>query len=821
MGQSPLRFRDGQVGGAAVVGKCRTGDKGGHSPVAISMLRNCKQVNEGIWRVDPFQMRTFALFLALLVLPKGAWCADQTVDPTGDEIPEIIVTAQKRPEPAQAIPMWVTAVTSDTLERTDARDLKDLLLSIPGVSYANTQLGLANFSIRGISTAAANPTVATYLDDISLVTISTSFSGTMQPAPLDMERIEVLEGPQGTLYGGSSMGGAIKYVSRRPILDEFSIVAGGEVASVDHGDVSYNGESAINLPIVDGHLAIRLAAAYRFDAGYIDNIPNRETQVWSESATLSPAPFEPVAYPSQSAFARSDYNYGSTTSERASIRYDVDDSFTILPASTLQRSDQPNPDEFFTNLLQFENTNRFNQPTHDDFNIYSLDVTKRFEYLTLTALTGYVDRTLSLDRDFSIFIAVDFPSLLSSDSNNLSTTSTQTFSQEIRVASPAANTRIKWTAGVYYSRQRDDYSQVIDTVGGGSFFGDGTDVTLDTDLLTRTSQIAAFGDLTYSINARWDIDAGLRWFDIRQRVDGEGNGVFNGGATDITDMRSTNVGVTPKLSLAYRPWEAHLVYADASKGFRPGGPNSFDSDAPSCTPSLQGLGLVHPPDSYQSDSLWSYEIGSKNEFAESHAIVNAALFYTDWKKIQQSVTLASCGYQFVGNVGAATVKGAELSADLALVANLLAGGNATYIQTRVTESEPGVEAQVGQELLDTPKWMGSAYSEYRWAPIGQWTTSIRGEFQYHGANLRQFPSVVSVTYPNGMTGEIPDATQVQQAYHVVNATLAVVSARTKVRLFVDNLTDAAPYLDFRRPPGFSAATTLRPRTIGVGASTSF
>jgi iron complex outermembrane receptor protein len=736
-----------------------------------------------------------------------------------DPMAEILVTAQKRTERAQDIPMSLDVISAEDLARAGARDFNDLLLSVPGVSYADSRLGLSNFSIRGISTTAANPTVGIYLDDISLVTIATAFTGAMQPMPVDLERIEILKGPQGTLYGGSAMGGAIKYVSKRPVLNEFSVTASGEVASVDHGGTSYGGESFINLPLVDDRFALRIGGAYRYDAGYIDNIPNGPVEVWTASATQPPAPFAPVTYPSQSQFTRDNYNARSTTVARASARYAPGESFEIVPTATIQRTYQPNPDEFFTNLPQFEASNRFNQPTHDNFDIYSLQVTGSLPGVTITSLSGYVNRDNDIDGDFSLYIGTVTPGLLDTNSYNVSTTSTQTYSQEIRAASSDPNAALRWTTGLYYSYQRDFYDQAIDTVGAGSFFADTSDITFATDTLTRTRQEAVFGDLTYSPRARWDLSAGLRWFDIEQRIDGAGNGVYNGGPTEVNGRRSTDVGVTPRFSVSYRLADGHMIYANAARGFRPGGPISLGTNSPECAPSLAQLGIEHAPASYQSDSLWSYEIGAKNEFLDTRATLNAAVFYTDWKKIQQSINLGSCAMQFVGNIGAARVQGAELSAEIPVLHDLRAGGTIAYTQTKVTQSAVGVDAQPGEELLDTPKSMDSVYADYALLFRGDWTGGLRADFEYHGRNLRQFSSLQSVTYPNGTAGVIPDATQVQAAYHVINAGVYLRNTTVTCRLFVNNLLDAAPYLDFRRNPGFTGATTLRPRTIGIRLST--
>ena len=762
----------------------------------------------------------------LLVAITGGSCVStdaigQSSANSEDQLIEIVVTAQKREQHLQEVPISITAITGDEIERMGASEFNDLLLSIPGVSYSASETGLARYSVRGISTAAASPTVGLYFDDVSLITINNSFSGAVNPMLVDLNRIEVLKGPQGTLYGGSAMGGAIKFVSRKPVLEEFSVSAGVDIASVDHGGVSYSGDSTVNLPLIEHQLAIRIVGAYRLDAGYINNMPNGEVQVWPESATLPPAPFMPVTYPSQSTFQRSDFNDRSTTMARVSIEYVPSDTLTVSPIVTIQRTDQANPDEFFTNLPEFENTARFNQPTYDHLNIYSLNVTKQLASFSLTSLTGYVDRTIQLDRDFSLFIGLLVPTLLPDDSNNTSSTNSRTLTQELRLGSADLTSLLKWTMGMYYSHQRDHYYQSIDTAGAGRFFDSGTDITYSGDIQTVTTQEAIFADATYTLNTKWDLSAGLRWFDIRQTIEGSFNGVFNGGSSEVKDRRSTNIGVTPRISLTYRPLDDHLLYASAAKGFRPGGPNDYNANIPICHADLQRLGIGRAPEVYQSDDLWAYEIGSKNEFGNGHSVINAAVYYTDWKNIQQQVTLPTCAIAFTENVGAATVKGAELSAVSTVGSAITVGGGVSYTATRITESTAAVSAQVGQEVLDTPKWTGNSYAKYEFLQAAAWRASVRADYEYHGANLRQFNSLFGVTYPNGALGAIRDATQIQGAYHVVSINLNVSNGTTRYRLYVDNLTDSAPYLDFRRAPGFSAATTLRPRTIGISVNTSF
>jgi iron complex outermembrane recepter protein len=761
-----------------------------------------------------------ALFFAILCSEPARAAADADSD-TG--LQEIVVTAQKRSERLQDVPQSVSVVTGESIERSGARDFHDILLSIPGVSYSGTEPGQSLYNIRGVSTAASNPTVGIYVDDISLVTISSGFAGGVDPLLLDMARVEVLKGPQGTLYGGSAMGGAIKYVTNQPAMDQFSASVEGGTAYTDSGGISYDTITMVNLPVVSDVLAVRAAVTYRFDAGYLDNVPNAPYLDYADSATQPPAPFAPTVKSAGGTFSGSDINYRSTWAARLGTKWTPDPSLSLVLSANMQRSDKANPDFFFTNLPSFESSYRFNQPTRDDLGVYDLTITKSLDRVAITSLTGYVDRTVELDRDYSLFIGGLVPVLLPDNSYNVSNTWTHTLSQEFRIASDDPSAALKWTLGIYFSRQRDELYQAVDTVGAGEQLDTGTDITYIGDLVTYTTQKAAFGDVTYTIVPKLDGSLGLRWFDINETINGAYNGVLNGGPASVDDVKSTDVGVTPKASLTYRVLDNHMVYAIASKGFRPGGPNRYDTDSPLCEPDFQRLGITKAPSTYGPDNLWTYELGSKNEFSGAHMVVNGAVYYTDWKKIQQNVTLPSCGFDFTGNVGAATIRGAELSIESAVGGGVTLGEAASYVDSRITQSSPGVSAQVGQPVLDTPKWTASLYGDYEFLRRAGWVANVHADYEFHGSNYRSFDSTAPVNYPSGTTGELPDPTQIQQAYRVVNTTLRLTHGDWQYQLYCDNLLNAAPYLDYIRgvSEGFSGADTLRPRTIGVSVKTSF
>jgi iron complex outermembrane receptor protein len=761
--------------------------------------------------------RNITCLLALLTAaPLVAYAADE------DTLEEIVVTAQKREQRLQDVPISVSAVSGADLDSAGAHDFRDILLSIPGLSYSGTEPGQSNYSIRGVSTGASSPTTGLYLDDVSVLSIATNFSGATDLPLFDLDRVEVLKGPQGTLYGGSAMGGAIKYVTRQPDLNHFGVSMAGGVATTDGGAISYNGESVLNAPIVDGVVGMRIGVMYRDDGGYIDYIPNAQGVWLNRSATVPPASYTPQSFASAGTVSDTDANTTRNTTGRISFKVALDSGLTLVPQATIQRIYEAAPPWYWANLPNFQDAARMAQPTHDNLNLFSLPITQPLGPVTVTSLTAYWDRERDWDRDYTFFIAGLIPALLSHDSANYSDTRTDTFSEELRLAQSNPGAALKWVTGILYQHQTDQLTQIINTTGAGDVFGTGTDNTYTGVQATTTTQYAAFGDVTYSITPQWDASVGLRYFDIDQSYHADFVGVLNGGTTDISGKHSADVGFNPKFSVTYRPLDDHLLYATASKGFRPGGPNRFNTNSPLCAPDFAKLGISSAPAAYTSDKLWTYELGSKNTFNSGRTVLNAAVFYTDWKDIQQQVNLPTCGFQFIGNVGAASIKGGELELKSILVPGLTGGAVASYTDSRITSTAAGVSAQVGQPLLDTPKWTSSVYLEVSLPSVSGWDSHIRADYSYHGSNIRQFDSTSLVTLPNGASDLVANESMLQHAYKVGNVALETEKGVWQLRLYVDNVTNTAPIIDdysevFNTPN----VTTLRPRTVGVLARTKF
>ncbi len=750
-----------------------------------------------------------AIGASAVALAAPARAQDAVAAGDASEGGDIVVTARKARERLQDVPISVNALSGDQLRDRGAVDVKDVLRSVPGLSFSGTERGLGNYNIRGISTVASAPTVGIYLDDISLVTIATTFSGAFDPVFFDMERLEVLKGPQGTLYGGSSMGGAIKYVSARPKLDEVGGSAAVGVATTAHGSMSYNAEAVVNLPIVQDVLAVRGGIYFRHDGGYIDNVAGGS---FTNSRYSSTEPgFTPQRQNALSTRGASNQNDANTYVGRLSLLWQPDESWSIRPAAFYQHYKLDNPGQFFLGEKKLTSSYRIAQPTTDKAGIYSLDINKELGGVQATSLTAYFDRKLDYVRDYSFFIGGLVPPLLGLTSDNLSASRTKTFSQEFRLASTNSDAPLTWIVGLYYSHQDDNLYQIATTPGATPVIG--TEVGYVGDTTTITKQYAAFGEATYKLLDNLDVTAGVRLFQIKQVVDIMGDGPFNGGLTQVIGRRSNEKGINPKFGISYKVTRDNLIYASAAKGFRPGGPNRFQINPVLCAADLNQLGLSKAPDTFDSDNLWSYELGTKNQFG--NIMFNGALFYTDWKKIQQQINLTSCGFAFTGNAGAAHVKGAEAEARINLTRAFQVGGTATYSDAKIVEAVPGTTAEDGDQVLAVPKWMLSGYASYGAELIEGWRGQIRGEYQYQSRSRRQFNRTLAILYPSGAAGTTPNRAEFRGAYQVVNAFASISDGETEFRLYVNNLFDNRPFLDTDLTAGVDRSTTIRPRTIGL------
>ena len=719
--------------------------------------------------------------------------------------PEIIVTAQKRAENIQSVPISMTALSEGDLQRLNIQSLQDVSRQTPGLVVISAGPGENELIIRGISsTAGTTSTVGYYLDDTPLQPSSNaallSQRGAIDPSVFDLQRVEVLRGPQGTLYGSSSMGGTVRYLTYQPDLTRYEVKAQAQVAAVDGGGPQSQVNGTLNIPLVDDHLAARVSAYYRYGGGYIDRYQIDPTNI------LAVKPGSPVDR---------DVNTENTGGVRAQLRFQIDPTFSVTPSVfyQYQRLGAPFqvdiPPGSLSNLIQTRDTS---EVTDERSALYNLAVHKAFPLFEVLSSTSYLDREVKLHEDSSKVLAYFFSSLQPTVYPSTITGSylNKEFTEELRATSSLPGP-FQIIAGGYFHRTFAPLeSSIPDPAGydaqfGSPFGGQPFYIGIRKATLQETAVFSeASLKLGYGLTAR----AGVRWFDVDQRFFQSGDGVFNGGFSAVTN-RSVDTGVNPKFNLEWQVNPTKMVYVTASRGYRPGGPNN-PAPAAVCGSDVAALGLGQGQlNAYGSDHLWNYEAGAKTSWLDHKLTVNGAVYYIDWSQVQQQLVL-QCGFNITANFGSAISKGGELEASYRPIPPLRLSGGFGYTDATLRNGIPGSGAQKGDPLQDVPHWNASGTADYT-----QRLTDL-----YSGFGL------VNATYTSDSRA-LYDTTSpfyLKKGYTLVNVRVGVDRGKAwEAAVYVDNLLNKIGETDLPTAIAADLPNTRRyaitqPRTVGVSVS---
>ncbi|MBW8296049.1 TonB-dependent receptor [Sphingopyxis sp.] len=726
----------------------------------------------------------------------------------------IIVTARKRTETIIDVPISISVMGAEAIERRGAKDMEELARSVPNVVVEQgAEQDSKRFLIRGIGASSGTAsTVALYVDDTP-ITIGTE---TPDLKLFDVERLEVLRGPQGTLFGSSAMGGAIRYISPQP---GFSGVTGSgkvEIGKIDGGGMNYEVQGALGLPLATDTLAFRASAFYRRDGGYVDVVDETTGALVDQNA-----------------------NSTDTFGGRVALRGKIGEVVEATASLLFQQQQRNNLPVYFTGrgvtttvpLDGFRRTQRSPVDSDDKFLMPNLTIKADLGGVELTSSSSYVRRRFQLRNDFSFFVQralglpdpVGTPLVVAGSNDRLF----ESVIQEVRLASQG-NGRLSWQIGAYYQKSEAHRQQRVTTTNLATLVPPLAPLILpggivfSSDVEPVTEQIAGFGELEFKLTDKLKLTAGVRVTELKQKLDRFANGFFNGGSSQVS-ARSKETPVTPKMSVSYDTSDDSMIYVTAAKGFREGGPNApVPVTIPACRAALDALGLNDAPDSYGSDNLWSYEIGGKFQSRDRRAGVNLAAYQVDWSKIQQSIGLAGCGFGFTDNVGKARVRGVEGEAFIKPVENLSLEFKLGIADAQLTEdlitganaAGPIVAAPAGTPLPFTPKWTVGAAVQYDVELGGDTRAYVRTQFDHVGKTTRDL----------GTPSDDPRSHN-RKSYSVVSARAAVSNGPWEVSLFVDNLFDVRPVLfdsfqDFA-PGTSSSRTTIRPRAFGSSLSVRF
>ncbi|MDC1513278.1 TonB-dependent receptor [Porticoccaceae bacterium] len=590
-------------------------------------------------------------------------------------IEEITVTANKREQDLQDVAMGLSALTGDDLNRIGAVGAQDYLAQIPGVNYNAQGKGRSPVIVRGISTISttilsdAQSTSAIYIDDLPSLQRWGAWTNT-DPNTFDVERVEVLRGPQGTLFGSGALGGALRVINNKPNASEFQSSIDLGQSFTQGGDDSNSINAMLNIPLVDDELAMRIVAFSRNDGGYIDNTRRDEKNI--NGGEMEGGRLMLSYKPSE------DLSLRLTATHQADI---VDDS------SATFRDKEDGPRYAYDGVT----------PEYSDvsISIYNLSADYDLDGALLTSSTTYSKRKSFLNLDLVSLVDLIFETGLEPDENGYSLTEeVETFAQEIRVVSQGDGPA-QWTIGAFYLDQKIDTFQdwTADNLG---------DLVQQTRFLPHITEMAIFGELTYQITDELFITGGGRWFDSSFEFEIPLNiGALANDTLPLT--KETSSSFTPKVALSYFLNDDMHIYTSATKGFRVGQINT--TVAPEA-----GV-----PKSYEPDSLWNYELGLKTLLLDGHLKLNLAAYYIDWTDIQLQRTITTDDdrvFNFNDNAGDATSKGIEMELTYLPNENWEVGIAFSYTDATLETVTGDTGLTPGSTLPGTPDFAMANYVQY-------------------------------------------------------------------------------------------------------------
>jgi iron complex outermembrane receptor protein len=750
---------------------------------------------------------------------------------------DIVVTAQKRTQSLQDVPISISVIGGEMMAQRGQDDFAKVTRGIPGISFIDMGPGQSQLSIRGINTGAVARDDTARKESVGVYLNETPVSVALFNPDLDtydLARVEVLRGPQGTLYGAGSLAGTVRLISNQPDSRSFAASGDGTLSFTRDGGTNYALKEMINLPISRDLLALRVVGYSDYTSGYVDNI----------------------------ALGRNDVNDARKYGVRAALRFTPDTSLTITPSVVWQHiktggfpiedvssvlavttnpalvaslpTDRPTrPDPLVPGQTIIANPTggsytQYRQVPEgltDDFKVYNLEVEYDLGGVGLTSSSSYLDRDLVARRDFTYFVNTIFgggagyslPTASLRDQTRL-----KTFVQELRLASKGAGP-FSWIAGVYYQHEDRDYAQSILSDGfegatgiPASSAGLGAGVLYLGTFALKLRQYAMFGEASYKLTDTLSATAGLRWFDYSQTRHTVLAGLFNDLAVTDQNVSTQASGFNPKFLLSYKPTRHLLVSAQASRGFKLGGPT--DPVPGICAADAASSGVASGE--FKPETLWNYELGVKSDWAGGRLTINGALFQMDYTNLQLNRRLA-CSFTVTTNGGKARSRGVELEISARPFKGLELSLGGSYIDAVLQTDEPSLNAAAGDSLPLSPRFTANGSARYTAGLSASLDGYADFSWQHVGGMVSFFNSALAGAPPVDPLGNsVP-------AYDIFNLRLGVTRGPIELSLFADNLFDkrAAIAIDRERVGfitegnyGLNARTGLivnQPRTIGI------
>jgi iron complex outermembrane recepter protein len=805
-----------------------------------------------------FSSRT-ALFASAAILALGstanAQVQEQQTPPQEDQSAtdadggEIIITAQKREEKILDIPQSVTVVGGDTLERQHATTFQQYLNEIPGFSLTESEPGSTRLTLRGVNTGGVSSTVAVYVDEMPYGSSTALVNGAILTGdidPFDIARIEVLRGPQGTLYGANSLGGIFKYVSNTPQLGEFSARARAGIEFVDHGGTGYNANGLVNVPLGD-IAAFRASGFYRKRAGWVDANPQDITIAGLFGGSLT-----------ATSLADENINDNQSWGGRGSVLIQPTEQLTIRLTAFAQNLNthgssfvEVDPDNLDQTNGEFGQTSFIPEFNHFKYRIYNATVEYDFGFANLLSATSWGKLNSSFRTDITPAIAgtinsvvgplspfpgglpagspfpFAWPAQISTDTLGVyqaQVTGVRKFTQEFRLVSPSSEA-FEWMLGAYYTKEKGLIEQHINglVLDDPSALQDELADLLFLELDSRYKEIAGFANVTWHVSDQFDITAGARLSkneqDSSQVVGGPVAPIQFGGAIPVFDDGHSSESVfTYSIAPRFEINENSAVYARIAKGYRPGGPNAV--------PPLSGPELDAFPVTFDADTLTSYEVGYKLDIGRRVSF-DIAAYHLVWKNIQVFGQTAT-GFGYNDNGEGARVNGIEGALSLRPVQGLNLSVNGAWMDAQLTDDTPGlVGGEDGDKLPYTPTLSFGVNGDYEWPVSAAVTAFVGGSFRYTGkqrAGFRIDSDTVSVDPEGNLIADALPQRRIPD-YATIDLRAGVDFGQFTLEAYARNVTGSHGITSLNDadnlPQGAIQAAYIQPRTIGLSLSAGF
>ena len=729
------------------------------------------------------------------------------------QLEEIVVTATKRAASLQDVPLSITAVSGETLELMGAESLLDFAVKVPNLAMAYEADGRFDSSSPSIRGVFGVNTTGFYVDD-------TRVNASLLPRVVDLARVEVLRGPQGSLYGARSMGGTIRLITKQAVLDETSGSVNVQLSSVEDGGENYSFDANYNFPLIEDRVAMRVNAYY----GDMSGVQDRVFQpTWVEATRGI------VRQTNAPDFGRNeDVDDESYIGGQLAATIKVSETLEFRPKVMFQSVDADGLPFADIDPERTEQVRFFDieEPGTDDWIVASGTLDWDVANGNVSSTTSYYTRETDETEEETTFLHFLYDAVIGIPidpfASPISTIEDyESISHETRFSSDYEGP-VQFTAGVYYEDLTFDHRYPAALQPGvnaalNAFIGAPADIVpgdliFVTSTITDIEEFAVFGELNYEFNDAWSVTAGGRYYDTSVAAVNSSDGFANGGPTSFDEKQSED-GFNPKVSVQYEANENLNIYSTAAKGFRIGGVNG-NVPASLCGAELATLGLdPSNATTFDSDELWSYELGFKSTLADNTVTLNAAAFFIDWTDIQQLNRLA-CGFQFTDNAGEAESKGFEVEINAAPTDNLALTFGAGYTNAEITDTGGVAGVRVGDKIQGVPEWTVTSSLQYDFEFNSDWGGIFRADANYYGESFSSNNEASAETQ------------RLRESWSAANIRLSAVKDKIEVTLFVDNVTDARANLADSRSiaaetPGRQRLVINRPRTIGVEARMRF